>query len=337
MKLKILIFLVLSGLFCGNLHAGSLSSDPQARAFINRMVEKHGFSRTELDSLFNQVKIKQSIIRAMNRPAESKPWYEYRKIFVTEDRIRGGVRFWRENRATLESVTREYGVPEEIIVAILGVETGYGHNAGSFRVIDALSTLAFRYPRRAGFFSKELEEFLLLCREENFNPLKPIGSYAGAMGFPQFMPSSFRSYARDNDHDGKRDIWKNRGDVMASVANYFNRFGWLKGGAVAFPAVPASAAYEPLITSDLKPEKTVGEMASAGIHIPQNIAPQDKARLIKLKNLWGTNYWVTLHNFYVITRYNHSTMYAMAVFQLSQEIRNRAMPATASRPPEGSR
>ncbi len=315
-------------LFCFSILVYSQTSfsaeDPRdqsnTKAFIGQLVEQHGFQRPQLEKLFKQVRIKKSIIRAMNRPAESKPWYDYRKIFVTEKRIRGGVKFWKENQTLLSKVEKQYGVAAQIIVAIIGVETGYGENTGSFRVIDALATLAFNYPRRSQFFSKELEQFLILCREENIDPLKPIGSYAGAMGLPQFMPSSFRKYAQDLDQDGKRDIWHNRGDVIASVAYYFQKHGWRTTATVAFPVTAAGVNYDTLITKDLKPEKTVAEMKSAGITIPADIGIDDKARLIKLENQWGSNYWLTLHNFYVITRYNHSTLYAMAVYQLSQEI-----------------
>ena len=188
-----------------------------------------------LMSLFQSVEIKEDILKRISSPAEGLPWYKYRKIFMTEARINGGVKFWRENEPALTAVEKQTGVPAEIIIAIIGVETLYGQKTGNYRVIDALSTLAFAYPPRSKFFLSELENFLLLCRDEHINPLEPTGSYAGAMGMPQFMPSSFRTYAVDFDNDNHRDIWHNKSDVIASVANYFVKHQWQTGQAIAIP------------------------------------------------------------------------------------------------------
>ncbi len=196
---------------------------PGLSEFIDEMVTKHQFERNNLESLFEKVEVKQSILKAISRPAErSKPWYDYRKIFISNKRIKGGVTFWQQHSDDLAKAEQQYGVSAEIIVAILGVETRYGGNVGGYRVIDALSTLAFRYPPRSPFFRSELENFLILTREENMSQLDPVGSYAGAMGLGQFMPSSYRAYAVDFDDDQYRDIWTNPTDAIGSIANYLN-------------------------------------------------------------------------------------------------------------------
>ncbi|HEY8096241.1 MAG TPA: lytic murein transglycosylase B, partial [Methylobacter sp.] len=202
-------------------------------AFIEQMVAKHQFDESELDDLFATVEIKPDILKRIASPSEGLPWYKYRKIFLTDARIDAGVQFWRDNAPALAAAEKQYGVPPEIIIAILGVETLFGKNTGNHRVIDALSTLGFAYPPRSKFFLSELENFLLLCRDEHINPADPMGSYAGAMGMPQFMPSSFRSYAVDFDNDNRRDIWHDSSDVIASVANYFAKHHWQKGQAIA--------------------------------------------------------------------------------------------------------
>ncbi len=314
---------LLLALFSISCNAAPLTQRPEVNSFIENMVVKHGFNREELIALFSKVRIKNRIIQAMTRPAESKPWHAYRKIFITDRHINGGVNFWRQNKEALAKIDQQFGVPPEIIVAIIGVETRYGNNTGSFRVIDALSTLAFDYPKRSKFFLSELEQFLILCREENVEPTAPMGSYAGAMGLPQFMPSSFRHYAADFDGDGRRDIWENNADVMASVANYFEKHGWKRGGAVTFPARIDGINASSLLSKGLKPDSSAGKMRSMGLKIPADLSPNTATKLLKLDNEYGPSYWVTLDNFYVITRYNHSSLYAMAVFQLSQEILSR--------------
>ena len=314
---------LLLAIFSISCNAAPLTQRPEVNTFIENMVEKHGFSREELIALFSKVRIKDKIIQAMTRPAESKPWHTYRKIFITERHINGGVDFWRQNEAALVKIYQQFGVPPEIIVAIIGVETRYGNNTGSFRVIDALSTLAFDYPKRSKFFISELEQFLILCREENVEPTQPMGSYAGAMGLPQFMPSSFRHYATDFDGDGRRDIWENNTDVMASVANYFKKHGWIRDAAVTFPTRIDGINPTNLLSNGLKPDSNAGKMRALGLKIPTDLSSDTATKLLKLDNEYGPSYWVTLDNFYVITRYNHSSLYAMAVFQLSQEILSR--------------
>jgi len=288
--------------------------------FVDKMAGRHHFDEAQLKDLFKAVEIKQNILKAISRPAESMPWHKYRKIFMTESRINAGVKFWQENKAVLATVEQQYGVPAEIITAIIGVETRYGGNTGSYRVIDALSTLAFAYPKRSKFFLSELENFLMLTREENMNPLNPLGSYAGAMGVPQFMPSSYRNYAVDFDQDKKRDIWGNNADVIASVANYFAEHQWQRGGAIAFPVSYENDRYKQALSDGLKPDISVEKLQQMDIGTPEQLRKKDKVKLLRFEQISGDDLWVGLHNFYVITRYNHSPLYAMAVYQLSQAI-----------------
>ena len=291
--------------------------------FIEKMVSEHQFDRSNLEQLFDQVEIKDSILKAISRPAEGLPWYKYRKIFLTESRINDGVKFWRDNQSALQAVAQQYGVPEEIIIAIIGVETLYGRNTGSYRVIDALSTLGFAYPKRSPFFLRELEKFLILCRTEQMDPLQPTGSYAGAMGIPQFMPSSYLAYSADQDGDTKRDIWSNNGDVFASIANYFVQHKWQTGADVAFPITYQGDTYKQALNKDLKPNTTIAALQDLKLTLPEQLAPETSVKLLEYETESGVELWLGLANFYSITRYNHSALYAMAVFQLSQAIADK--------------
>jgi len=293
----------------------------EVRLFIDEMVGKHDFKKNDLVNLFAEIRLQPSIIKAMTRPAEAKPWSQYRPIFLQPSRIEGGVAYWNQHAKLLERAEREYGVPPEIITAIIGVETRYGRHAGSYRVTDALSTLAFDYPKRAKFFRKELEQFLLMTREEGFDPLSLKGSYAGAMGHPQFIPSSFRHYAIDFDGDGKRDLWNNSADVIGSVAAYFKRHGWKAGEPVTSRASVTGDKHEHLIDRELKPKLSLARISSYGVTPGEELNNSQLATLMKLEGAKGDEHWIGLHNFYVITRYNHSPLYAMAVYQLSQEIK----------------
>ena len=316
--------LLACGLILGTtaaVQAMDIASHAETRNFIDEMVDKHGFDRDALTRLFTEARHQPGIIAAITRPAEAKPWAEYRPIFLQPDRIRGGARYWAEHSDLLRQVEQKYGVPPEIVVAIIGVETRYGRHAGRYRVLDALSTLAFDYPKRSRFFRKELEQFLLLTREEGLDPLTPRGSYAGAMGHGQFIPSSYRHYAVDFDQDGRRDLWNSSSDIIGSVANYFARHGWRAGEPVAFPARVEGADYQPLVNGPLRPRHRLGDILAAGVHIETRLDPDQKATLLELEGSNGPEYWVGLHNFYVITRYNHSPLYAMAVYQLGQEIK----------------
>ncbi|MFC0668002.1 lytic murein transglycosylase B [Azotobacter chroococcum] len=298
--------------------AGDYTDSPQVDEFVAEMTRDYGFAGEQLLGLFREVQRKQPILDAISRPAErAKPWKEYRPIFITEARVARGLDFWREHEAALARAEQEYGVPAQVIVAIIGVETFYGRNTGNYRVIDALSTLGFDYPPRAPFFRKELREFLLMTREEQVDPLSLTGSYAGAMGLPQFMPSSFRAYAVDFDNDGHIDIWKNPTDAIGSVASYFKRHGWSAGGPVASRAEINGPDAEQGLTEGLEPVKSVGELRSLGWKTRDRLDDGLPVTAFRLDGADGAEYWMGLPNFYTITRYNRSVMYAMAVHQLS--------------------
>ncbi|MGD9708467.1 MAG: lytic murein transglycosylase B [Halothiobacillaceae bacterium] len=310
---------------CATLASQGFAGRDDVRAFAREISERNGLDEGEVRAALAQARPQPSIIEAMTRPAEAKPWHQYRPIFLTEKRIADGVDFWREHADRLTQLERQYGVPAEILVAIVGVETGYGRNVGRYAVRDALATLAFDYPPRAPFFRKELEQFFLLARDEKVPLAEVKGSYAGAMGMPQFMPSSYRNFAVDGDGDGRRDLWSSADDVLASVANYFARHGWQPGGEVAWPVELAEPArLEGLMNRgrDLKAKTSLGELRKAGVSLP----PGDDAlpaMLIPFREEAGETFWVGLPNFYVITRYNHSAHYAMAVWQLGQAVRDR--------------
>jgi len=300
-----------------------LSQQGGMRAFIAEMAQRHGFDPAQLEAWFKAARVRNDIIDAISRPAESKPWYQYRPIFLQTARIEGGVAFWNQNAELLERAEEIYGVPPQIITAILGVETRYGSRQGSYRVMDSLVTLAFNYPPRAAFFKSELEQYLLLTREEGVDPLSLTGSYAGAMGQTQFIASSFRHYAIDFDGDGKRDLWHNTADAIGSVANYFKEHGWERGGAVAVPVTVSGGHPQALVDKGLKPSLKVVDLQRQGIVMAQALRGDERVALIALEQKQGPEYWAGLQNFYAITRYNHSPLYAMAVYQLSEEIRAR--------------
>jgi len=302
---------------------GNIKDTESVHTFIEQMAIKHQFDESELDDLFETVEIKQDIIKRISSPSEGLPWYKYRKIFLTDARIDAGVQFWRDNEPALTAVEQKYGVPAEIIVAIIGVETLFGKNTGNHRVIDALSTLAFAYPPRSKFFVGELENFLLLCRDEHISPADPLGSYAGAMGLPQFMPSSFRTYAVDFDNDKRSDIWHNSSDAIASVANYFAKHHWQPGQPVAVPVTASDKNFEPAVNKSLKPDLRVAELESLNLIISRQLPLDSKVKLLSFEQQQGKELWAALDNFYVITRYNHSPLYAMAVYQLSLSILNK--------------
>jgi membrane-bound lytic murein transglycosylase B len=298
------------------------TSNPQVQTFINEMVARHGFSKQELEKVFSQAQRSDTILAAMSKPAEkTKPWYEYRKIFLTQSRIEGGVAFWNQHAEALAQAEKAYGVDAQVIVAIIGVETRYGGNTGKYRVLDALTTLAFDYPPRSKFFRGELEQYLLLARADHIDVLTTTGSYAGAMGYGQFIPSSYQRYAVDFDQDGKRDLWNSPMDIVGSVANYLHEHGWDLGATVTLRAKVTGTRYESVIEKGLKPEMSVKKLRIDGITPSKPLPGDTLAALISLDQENGPEYWLGLNNFYVITRYNHSPLYAMAVYQLSEEIR----------------
>jgi len=298
----------------------------QLRAeFIDEMVGKYGFSRPDVTRTLYQAHLRRPILEAISRPAEKRlNWSEYRNIFMTESRILGGVDYWRRHTEALARAEKEYGVPPQIIVAILGVETRYGAHTGGHRVLDALHTLGFHYPRRGKFFREQLSHFLRFAREEKIAATMPTGSYAGAMGVPQFMPDSFRVYAVDFDGDGRRDIWTNHTDVIGSVANYFVKKGkWKPGQPVTWPVSGVTSAHKPLVDAGARPTLNVKQLTGAGIKVDPLPPAGSKVSLMDFATHDGYEYWLGLPNFYAIMRYNPRTKYAMAVYQLSEAIRER--------------
>ena len=288
--------------------------------FVREMSDKHDYAYSDLKEIMSLANYQQKIIDAISRPAETLPWHRYRAIFLTSERAREGVEFWHANADLLQRAEEKYGVPPEIIVAIIGVETRYGKHDGGYRVIDALSTLAFGYPKRSSFFRKELEEFLLLIREEEVNPQTAKGSYAGAMGKPQFIPSSYRAYAVDFDGDGKRDLMDNNSDVIGSVAAYFKRHGWVRDKPIAVRVRGVKKRHKRFIKAGMKPGIRIDQLRKSGLKFDRSLPSSAISSLIHLEGAAGDEYWLGLENFYTITRYNHSNLYAMAVYQLSREI-----------------
>jgi membrane-bound lytic murein transglycosylase B len=288
-------------------------------AFVAETAQSSGMTPAEIRAWLGQARYQQSIINAITRPAEGKPWKDYRPIFLTDTRIQQGRAFHAEHRDELERVSAQTGVPAEIIVAIIGVETSYGRNTGSYRVLDALYTLGFFYPRREEFFRGELRNLFALAREERLDLSTLKGSYAGAMGFGQFMPSSYRNFARDGDGDGRRDLLGSTRDAFASVANYFVGHGWKAGQPVFVPAV-ADAGAAAFVPADFVARYSLADLAARGYRPAQPGVPNLPATLLTLEGVNGPEYWIGFQNFYVITRYNRSPLYAMAVHQLAQEI-----------------
>ncbi|WP_197495715.1 lytic murein transglycosylase B [Acidihalobacter yilgarnensis] len=294
---------------------------PQVQAFIQKMVTQDKFDRAYLEHLFDKVEPQPAVIAAMKRPAESLPWYKYRRIFLTQQRIREGVTFWRQHHAALERAQKTYGVPPQVVTAIIGVESFYGRRMGGFPVLDTLATLGFDYPPRADFFRRQLAQFLLLARDEGIDPLQPKGSYAGAMGQGQFMPGSYRHYAVDFDGNGQRDLWNDPVDAIGSIANYLARHGWQAGGFVAERARIDGRGVEAL-SSGLKPSLMPTALHAAGVRLDKPLASKNLYAWVRLETAHDPEFWVTGQNFYVITRYNISALYAMAVYQLSEAIQS---------------
>ncbi|MSQ98324.1 MAG: lytic murein transglycosylase B [Xanthomonadales bacterium] len=299
---------------------------PGAEEFAKKAAAEYQLDEQQVLAILAQAEFKQSIVDAMTRPAEAKPWFEYRRIFLTDKRINGGVQFWRENQADITQAAEQFQVDPQVIVAIIGVETLYGAITGNYRVLDALATLAFHYPAtlrdRSDFFSSELMNFIVLSQEEGIPVDEVTGSYAGAMGLGQFMPSSYREYAVDLNGDERRDLWSSVDDAIGSVANYLHRHGWAYREPVVLPlSLKQGARLELVADGDYKPHKTMGEMTAGGFI---SATPVDAAKLVTVIRLQEENsaaYWLGFNNFYVITRYNRSPLYAMAVYELSEEIR----------------
>jgi membrane-bound lytic murein transglycosylase B len=293
---------------------------PEVEAFVVEISQRHGFDAGALRQVMAQARTQESIVRAMARPGTSRPWFEYRPVNVNPQRIAAGLKFWAENADVIARASRRYGVPEEIIVATLGVETNYGRDTGRFRVLDALYTLAFDWPPRADFFRAELEQFLLLAREHGIDPTRPRGSYAGAMGVAQFMPSSYRKYAVDFDESGRPDLSRSA-DAIGSVANYMSAFGWEPDGLVAVPADATGERVGEFVDMGWKPAVSVEALAEAGIRPRAAVPPETQAALLRLQGEDGPIYFLGFNNFYVITRYNRSVNYAMSLFDLAEALK----------------
>jgi membrane-bound lytic murein transglycosylase B len=296
------------------------------KQFIAHMADTSSFKKRELRKILKAAQSQPAIIEAMDRPAEkAKPWSEYRPIFITERRIREGTDFWIAHRQALDQASVRSGVAPEYLAAILGVETYYGRLTGNYRVLDALTTLAFDYPARAKFFREELEQFLLLTRDSGLDPLSVKGSYAGAMGAPQFMPSNYRRFAVDAEADGHVNLWTDWLDVCASVGNYLKEHGWNSGEPVLSEASVAPDKASELDGRKLALSETVGSLRTKGVNFESALPADAPALLIAADDTDGVHWRVGYNNFYVITRYNHSALYAMAVFELAAAVKQRVL------------
>jgi membrane-bound lytic murein transglycosylase B len=317
------MFLLLISLGSVSLNASDYAERKEVMDFAKTFAETNNKKADDILRILEKGKKQQSILDAIARPAEKKlTWGEYRKIFIEPQRIDKGVIFWREHRQIIDEVSKKYQVAPEIIVAIIGVETRYGRITGSFKVLDALLTLGFDYEPRAPFFRGQLEQFLLMCDEQKLDPSVLMGSYAGAMGYGQFIPSSYRNFAVDHDQDGIADIWTNPADAIASVANYFTKHGWQYGEMVAWQLTD-SVTDQAMVSTALKPALTIKALRDAKVKVPSQLHDDTKVTLMKHITPNGDEYWLGFENFYTITRYNHSSMYALAVFQLSELLKAR--------------
>lgn len=311
------IFIIVELLACLATFSARAAVLPGIPEFIDEMVARHHFKRAELESVFERAQHLPSVIETISRPFTTKPWLEYRAAFVNPERIRSGLKFWQKYRQTLQRAERKFGVPQEIIVALIGVETIYGQDSGSFRTLDVLTTLAFDYPRRVDFFRSELENFLLLARDQDFDLLAIRGSYAGALGIPQFMPSSYRNHAVDFNGNHKIDLLREPGDAIGSVANYMKSYGWTGSIPVAVRAQIAEQAW----VGEISAPRTLAAWSDAGIVQSEPLAPEQSARLLDFTVADGKELWLVFRDFDVITRYNNSDFYAMTVFQLAEELK----------------
>lgn len=308
--------------FASAVSAADYSDRPEVATFIDDMVAKHAMDRDYLAGMLGEAKYQQSIIDAISRPAEKRlAWYEYRRIFMDDKRINNGAAFLKKHAATFDRMEQELGVSRYVVAAIIGVETRYGTYTGNYRVLDALATLGFDYEPRAKFFRGQLEELFVLAKEQNFDVTELKGSYAGAMGYGQFIPSSYRHYAIDFDGDHIVDILNNPVDAIGSVGNYLAKHGWQRNAPIVVPAVVVADLDESVLNDSLTPKRTVAELSELGFgHESAAVSDDMEATAVKLRVKHGEEYWLGLKNFYAITRYNRSRLYAMAVFQLSQAL-----------------
>lgn len=315
------IALLFAALIAAPACALDIDQYPELRVFIKAFSEKQSYPEATLRAAFAQVRLRPEIIEAMERPREAQPYYEYRKQFLTDGHLQRGAQFWKQHATTLERVSKKYGVAPEIIVAILGVETQYGRNKGEYPVVDALTTLWLQHPPRSDFFKRELEEYFLLVREMRIDPSSIKGSYAGAIGLPQFIPSSYRRYAVDGDGDGQRDLAKNPDDAIASIGNFLSVHGWVAGQAPVDDVELRGTLYFWIEKLGVKPALTVSGLTQYGVLPRTAVPPERRAALIAFESDAGPYYRLGYDNFYVITRYNRSKRYAMAVVELAERLR----------------
>lgn len=322
-KLSFLAILAmgLSIVFVARAHEAHQTQDAVIIEFIQKMVEKHQFSQEELTVLMDNAKKKDGILNAFDKPATSKPWSFFKKLYVTEWREKEGVKFWEKHAQTLIRAEEQFGIPQEIITALIGIETNYGTYTGEFRIVDAFYTLGFYGKRRNKYFLKEFEEFLILARENNIAPNSIKGSFAGAIGIAQFMPSSYRRYAIDFDGDGKVDLENSVADAIGSASNYLKRHGWKRGEPIVFPVSADNDQVLSEMAGRSKPNRTYGELKQAGVKQDLGLNDDLEVGLFKLEGDEGVELWMSLKNFYVITRYNPSNNYALAMVQLSEKIK----------------
>jgi peptidoglycan lytic transglycosylase B len=315
----------------------SYAKRDDVRQFIAMMVQKHGFSKKRLDSVFGRVQAQPAVLKSMTlAPESSRAWQSYRAIFVNPQRIEAGVKFWNRHAEALERASAEFGVPAEIILGIIGVETTYGRNMGSYRVIDALTTLAFDSPTRGEFFRSQLESYLLYTRESKTDVFRMKGSYAGAIGIPQFMPGSYRQFAVDYDGDGRKDLAASPADAIGSVANFLREHGWQRGQAVAVPATVTAPAARLLVDSGFKPMYRAADLPSFGVKPARDLDDNTLCSLIELESPGQpSEYWVGLQNFHALTRYNRASFYGIAVLELGRAVKEaRAQPSAEEKPAE---
>jgi membrane-bound lytic murein transglycosylase B len=322
-KLLYSILILALAVFCPPAFSLQTSDYKQLEKLFNEVASKTAYTESDLEVLFQEVEIKPRIIEIMDKPAESMPWHRYRKIFLTEKNINKGAEYWIKHADTLARAEKKYGVPPEIIVATLGVETRYGTNTGGFRVIDALSTLGLEYPRRSKYFTSELKNFLILSDEHKLDPLDVTGSYAGAIGLPQFMPSSYRSYAVDFNGDGYSDLVNSVEDAIGSVASYYHEHGWKPGKSISWATYGVNNSARRLLVKKRKTDRPLNDLLQKGFALQEQIDPQTRVGLIQLQGENGPEYRVAFDNFFVITRYNTSKLYATAVQLLGEEIKSR--------------
>jgi membrane-bound lytic murein transglycosylase B len=327
-KISRSILLLVLMAICQSAFSLQTSDYKQLDTLFRQVAGETSYTVQQLEELFKDVEIKQNIIEAMERPAESTmTWTRYSKIFLTEKNIKKGVEFWQTHAEILARAEKEFAVAPEIIVATLGVETRYGSNTGNYRVIDALSTLALEYPRRSKYFTAELKNFLLLTDQNKLDPLGVTGSYAGAIGLPQFMPSSYRSYAVDFTNDGSTDLVNSIDDAIGSIASYYSKHGWKPGQPVSWSATSVSDQASKLVVKKRKTDRSLKKLQKAGVVVQEQGFLDARVGLIKLSGDQGPEYRVAFDNFFVITRYNTSKMYATAVQLLGEEIKTRVQAA----------